>query len=447
MRSSALENGAYGQRERESWRSVKRRRVGVSCQKAEGDESDEGGASLGTMFVDLKDGEVERQRKLVVNGTSCEDGCLVASRAPISEKYAAELEKRSSLSLGEEEVEASLDLGSELSTGEGKTCVAANSATEYQLQRSVPFSSSVATELESGSATADTRFDENVSPGSAKRTGRKTPPRVTPSLAHDPQVPILNEGDDKEVLHAFLTRAKAKKAAGTMLSPERRVRKEKQCSTTYSPQTRSRTALAALDENSPSPTKTRKPAATVNKINDHDTILSKMPVTSPLRKSNRTALPRPQRLQNSTQSAIRFRRSQGTEFVFLQKTEAQQIAIATRSNTRKNKGEAVQPKTKLETLSTQISLSPAKAIRRARKSDKQVAWDAGLAYFAPEKEQPADEVMEGVEPRTPIKRSRRLAPGKGTPAPRKKMAEAGMEVERAELVPRTRTSTRTRGKS
>lgn len=447
MRGSAREKTVCGQRERESRRSVKRRRIGVSPLWGEADESAGGGAFLGTMFVDLNDGEVKRRRKRVISDTSCEDVCLAASKASNAEGDTAGLETRSNVSQCEEEAETSLDPDAELSTGEGDKEVAGSSIIGDQPQRSVLSNSHVATEMGSGSATADTGSVGNDSLSSEKRTRRKTPPSTTPPLAQDPQAPLLNEGADKEYLHAFLTRAKAKKAAGTMLGPQKQVCNEKRCSTTYSPQTRSRTALAALDGNSPSPTKTRQPAATVNKLDGNDNIPSEMPATPPLRKSNRIALPRPQRLQTSTPSTIRFRRSQGTEFVLIQKSEAQQIAIATRSNTRKNKGEAVQPKMKLEALSTQTILSPAKVTRRGKKNNKQVAWDEGLAYFAPEEKRLTDEVMEGLESRTPIKRSRRLAPGRGTPAPRKKMAEAGMEVERAELVARTRTSTRTRGQS
>ncbi|KAF7511922.1 hypothetical protein GJ744_003155 [Endocarpon pusillum] len=237
----------------------------------------------------------------------------------------------------------------------------------------------------------------------------------------------LADGEDTEYLHAFLTRARAKKAARNLPSPQRQISKEKQKPAASSPQTRSRTVLATLDKNSPSPTKTRKLDTPSDRFDQDQTMLSDMKATSPVRKSGRARLPQPQCHQPATPSSFPFRRSNGTEFVFLQKTEAQQIAIATRSNTKRNKGDGMHPRKKLEALSSQQEPSPAKTARR-KKNGKRVLWDEGLAYFAPGELQASDMPREQTEAETPVKRSRRLAPRRGTPAPKKKMADAAVDV-------------------
>lgn len=241
----------------------------------------------------------------------------------------------------------------------------------------------------------------------------------------------LADGEDTEYLHAFLTRARAKKAARNLPSPQRQISKEKQKPTASSPQTRSRTVLATLDRNSPSPTKTRKLDTPSDRFEQDQTMLSDMKATSPVRKSSRARLPQPQPQpqwhQPATPSSFPFRRSNGTEYVFLQKTEAQQIAIATRLNTKRNKGDGMHPRKKLEALSSQQEPSPAKTARR-KKTGKRVLWDEALAYFAPGELQASDVPREQTEAETPVKRSRRLAPRRGTPAPKRKMAVAAIDV-------------------
>jgi hypothetical protein len=255
------------------------------------------------------------------------------------------------------------------------------------------------------------------------------------------------ESDDTEYLHAFITRSKVKKAARIMLSPQKQIQADNQNAAVSSPRTRSRTALATLDRNSPSPKKSRKLEMKAKNPGHEDTVLSDVRASSPPRKRTRTRLPRPQRDQPATPSTIPFRRSNGTEFIFLQKTEAQQVAIATRSNTRRNKGKALQPRMKLESMSLQVGPSPAKPIK-TRKNSKQVSWDEGLAYFAADQDlDPMEQVEEQQPQKTPVKRSRRLAPVRGTPAPKKQMAEATLDIPSSIGTPIAKTRTRTRGKT
>lgn len=257
-----------------------------------------------------------------------------------------------------------------------------------------------------------------------------------------PKISFTTEGDDTEYLHAFLTRARAERAARTIKRPEKQASTDHVKATVSSAPTRSRTALTTLDKNSPSPQKQQKREKLAEECVEEGTILPDMTATSPTRKGGRVRPPRPQRHQPAIPSSIPFRRSDGPDLITLEKTETQHLATKTKTNTRRNKGEAVQPKMKLEVLSSQTQVSPVKAARK-RKSNKQVSWDEGLAYFAPEDlpNVPTDE--EQTEAKTPVKRSRRLAAGKGTPAPKKQMAEASVQIE----TPRLRATTRIKRKT
>lgn len=459
-------------------------RVGKAREENEEEEENWEDGFVGTKYEDLGDGKAERRRKFV-GGDFCSDVCLGADEEKREKVVDPGLEDaRDSSPMLEAWKEGPTPTSAQdANTGDGDATLTSNDHIQ-QFTRSVPC---LEIEGRPGTSRIDAVLDGNVSPGSSNRTrvtkcpigadmdkvaaaeettvdendhtqsaqeapsrietqmvgsSPKKAPSVKKEMKEVPQIAFMPEGDDTEYLHAFLTRAKAKKAARSLLSPERQSGSENKTSSNFSPHTRSRTALSSLDRNSPSPKKNRKIGAPARKLEPEGTVLSDMNETSPLRKSSRTRLPRPQRHQQATPGSIPFRRSNGTEFVFLQKSEAQQIAIATRSNTRRNKGEAVQPALKLEVLSTsQIQNSPAK-VARTTKTNKQVAWDEGLAYFAPEEVQCLEGAEEQIEPKTPVKRSRRLAPGKGTPAPKKSMAEAAMDVG----TPITRTRTRTKGK-
>lgn len=431
---------------------------------------------FGTRYEDLGDWEDERRRKLAISDPY-ESPYQAAEDQSSGTNDLAELKARSSSprlqGLGEE-------LDAMVSVQQANKESDRPSTSNDYLQRTVSSTPCIDIEGRRCPPSIDGLFDGSASPGSSKRTRSnqsaiianhetaavewKAEEKFQGQIEQDKsghvetqlvvkdvassigevvqeviKVSFVAEGDDTEYLNAFLTRAKAKKAARTILSREGQVSNDTEKLLTSSPHTRSRTALASLDKNSPSPKKTRKIEAPMEKLDHKHAILSEVATTSPLRKSSRTRLPQPQQHQPETPSNIAFRRSNGTEFVFLQKTEAQQVAIATRSNTRRNKGEALQPKMKLEALSSRMQSSPVKVARK-QKNNKQVSWDEGLAYFAPKDRATMDINEERVEQKTPVKRSRRLAQGRGTPAPKKKMAEAAMDV--GTPLPRTRTQTR-----
>jgi hypothetical protein len=264
---------------------------------------------------------------------------------------------------------------------------------------------------------------ENVLPGSPLRHNLPTQAQEPPSKA-----PGVAQDEDTDFLHAFLTRAKAKKAA-------REASPQKVDRVPPSPMTRSRAALVPLSTNSPSLRK-------ANKYQLEATYESEVVETnktgSPCRRSGRTRLPRPQKAPAVTPSTIPVRRSNGTEFVFLQSTDTAQVALATRANTKRNKGEAVMPKMKLHAL-TQAQKSPSKSPKQRK--GKEVSWKDEPTYFGMK----AEEVEEAGEKRDADdkqreRKTRRLGGANGTPAPKKMMPEVAMEVRTP--VPRKRGKVR-----
>ena len=417
----------------ERLRIVKRLRV-ESLRS--GDEEREGSwdeGFVGTRFEELDcDGE-ERRRKLA-NGTPCEDLCGNEDKKQSGGISPTESESRYSTARTTATFDGSASPPPPRRTRSGGPTILADDDEPAAKGKDLQEKQFIQ-EKDLESIPSKTQALHDCVRDTASFVGEKA------------KISLLGDGEDTEYLHAFLTRARAKKAAGNLLSPQRQISKEKQKPTTSSPQTRSRTVLATLDRNSPSPTKTRKLDMPSDKFEQDQTMSSDMKAASPVRKSGRTRLshpqPQPQRHQPTTPSSFSFRRSNGTEFGFLQKTEAQQIAIATRSNTKRNKGDAMHPRKKLEALPSQQELSPAKTARR-KKDAKRVLWDEGLAYFAPEELQAADVPREQTEAKTPVKKSRRLAPRRGTPGPKKNMADAAIDVA---TPPPTRIRTRAMGRA
>lgn len=228
------------------------------------------------------------------------------------------------------------------------------------------------------------------------------------------------DGEDAVLLNDFLSKAQAKRAAkaasvdvqgavvGDSSSPDESP--DTECATP-----RSRRALEALDTNSPSPTKpqtslsvTDSPSGhkaeeneTSKGIQDEDS----SPASPACRRSTRVKAPSDN--APPVRNTIALRRAKGNEFVFLQRTEAQQLALATKRNTRNNRGNSLMPRAALEAMAQQkIDESPAtdddhqrradrKATRsrRPEASHKHVSWreDRLVEY---EDEQPASEKQE-----------------------------------------------------
>lgn len=120
---------------------------------------------------------------------------------------------------------------------------------------------------------------------------------------------------------------------------------------------------------------------------------------------------------------IPVRRADGTEPIVLQRSEAQALALATRNNTRRNKGQSKPPKLRLKIVPVEAADEVTRAPSRAeRGKGKAVGWDEKLVY---DLEGPL-EWQNGDERRARVRRLRKLGAVNGTPAVGKK---AFMELD------------------
>ncbi|OKL60124.1 hypothetical protein UA08_04675 [Talaromyces atroroseus] len=223
------------------------------------------------------------------------------------------------------------------------------------------------------------------------------------------------DGEDAALLTEFLSRAQAKRAANAaMVSNESksndRNREEQQqmAATLSSPAVQSRRVLEELDVNSPSiqkqvvltPVKAEKlPESPEASEPSQGQTFSP---TIACRRSTRTKPSRAHQtrsLRPAVPNQIPVRRANGTEFVFLQRTEAQELALTTRKNTRRNKGNSVLPKYVLQALGKQErgdetmlfmpieeEFSQHQRSPRKHAKSRQVLWrDDKLVEYAPEK--------------------------------------------------------------
>jgi hypothetical protein len=247
-----------------------------------------------------------------------------------------------------------------------------------------------------------------------------------PRMEKDVASTTSMHAEDTDYLQAFLTRAKAKKAEQKATSPR------KATSVGRSPMTRSRAALMPLSANSPSRVKLQKidlQAEGLQNAGAEENTEEK--ASSPCRRSTRTRLPRPQKAPVVTPSTIPVRRSNGSEFVFLQRTVSQQIALDTRLNTRRNKGEAVVPKAKLQALAEQPAKSPSKSPKK-RRGEREVTWNDVPFIFGAQADDndmgDAGSSESCAEMKPAVRKARRLGTVNGTPAPKKRMAEHSLPL-------------------
>lgn len=136
--------------------------------------------------------------------------------------------------------------------------------------------------------------------------------------------------------------------------------------------------------------------------------------TGSCRRSTRTRFSRPAKTASMTR--IPVRRADGTEPIVLQRSEAQELAIVTRANTRRNKGQAKPPKLTLKRLPAGDAEEATIAPRRAERDKvRAVGWDKKLVYYMD-----PSESQEGEEEKRPrVRRLRKLGAVNGTPAPKK----------------------------
>ncbi|KAJ5206070.1 hypothetical protein N7472_002518 [Penicillium cf. griseofulvum] len=206
------------------------------------------------------------------------------------------------------------------------------------------------------------------------------------------------DGEDAELLNDFLFRANAKRAAKAT-NPEDSKSMEMSSSLEESPEVESSTpprrVLEELTTNSPSPVKLRilpsKYDVKCDGAGDQEDIIPKeiKEEQAPPSPGNRRSTRAKSSSTPSMRNTISLRRAKGTEFVFLQRTETQQVAMATKRNTRLNKGKSVTPMVALEALAQQSSveeLQPGNSrnessnrkdtgSRELTKPRKQVSWN------------------------------------------------------------------------
>lgn len=235
--------------------------------------------------------------------------------------------------------------------------------------------------------------------------------------------------DDTNMLKDFLSRAQARKLIKEVtLAPASNARAEAAAAT--SPRRSQRNALATLDSNSPSPRKPREvashPGTPPNKPKmvevhgeDHNEATTR---GSPVRRSSRKRLPGPAKTATGAPSFIPVRRADGTDPVVLQKSVAQELALITQSNTRRNKGQAKPPAVILKSLPVELVEDGSKG-GHALRNCKTVEWDQKLVYYQDGTEAIVEVDSNMEEKRPKARRLRGLGTGNGTPAPKRKTAD------------------------
>jgi hypothetical protein len=210
------------------------------------------------------------------------------------------------------------------------------------------------------------------------------------------------DGEDAKVLNDFLSKAMAKRAAKAALgSSHESDTVDKSSSPEESPDSecatpRSRKALENRDANSPSPVKVRSSPSKEDSMpgdESRENVVSKesqaeeeaAPASPANRRSTRVKAPAADAAPS--RNTISLRRAKGTEFVFLQRTDAQELALATRRNTRHNRGSSLMPKYALQAMAQESSsatdsdtqsLADRKSSgsrKTASKSHKRVTWN------------------------------------------------------------------------
>lgn len=133
---------------------------------------------------------------------------------------------------------------------------------------------------------------------------------------------------------------------------------------------------------------------------------------------------------------IPLRRADGTEPIVLQRSEAQALALATRNNTRRNKGQSKPPKLRLKIIpaeaADEVTIAPSRA---ERGKGKAVGWDEKLVHYLDPLEW-----QEGNERGKRVRRLRQLGAVNGTPARKK----AFMELDNESGAPKGRRKSKGR---
>ena len=247
--------------------------------------------------------------------------------------------------------------------------------------------------------------------------------------------------DDTAFLHAFLSRTRAQKLVRAQLCPEK--------SSIDKVEIEDGEVLAPAGDTNSAVTDTQ---ASLD-LDPNDTEAN---LTSPCRRSSRTRLPRPQKMAPAFPSSIPVRRSNGTEFIFLQKSESQEVAIATRVNTRRNKGDAQPPRMKLPQLRdpnyvNNLNSMAARTSPNRRTKRKEVSWNEAqlTEMYEIASTEPANVQDEGgdqtetvaadtVVIKASARKMRKLGTVNGTPAPKRMTMDEAEDIRVSERRLRSR---------
>lgn len=187
--------------------------------------------------------------------------------------------------------------------------------------------------------------------------------------------------DETNMLRDFLSRAQARKAA-------RDVSSFAEAPAPATPRRSPRKSLAEINNNSPSPEKSRhiskRPGTPTGKakleIGELDELDEAAHETSSCRRSTRTRLFTPARPAPGAPSFIPVRRADGGDKIRLQRSLAQELATLTRTNTRRNRGQSKPPKLALKSLPVE-PLPIGIVGPRGDRCGKSVDWDETLVYY------------------------------------------------------------------
>ena len=229
--------------------------------------------------------------------------------------------------------------------------------------------------------------------------------------------------DDTSMLKDFLNRAQARKAAQKPLlsAPDAPIPQ-------LSPRRSPRKMHGSQDGHASSPRKSRKtpnrrsspPGKPKPEAPDSDGDEEQTAEPASCRRSTRARLPAPAKTPPGAPSFIPVRRADGTDPVVLQKSQAQELAVTTRANTRRNKGQSKPPLLALQDLPTDVidlELTGKEGAERV----KSVAWAERLASYRDAK----DEIDEVEERRPKVRRLRGLGGVNGTPTSKRPTTAMG----------------------
>lgn len=226
-------------------------------------------------------------------------------------------------------------------------------------------------------------------------------PRMSPRRSAKPRV-----SDDTALLQAFLNRAAENKSTRRLSATKRESLSNRRDSDTVRQALASPAKpeiLGALDPNSPSPKKSTGLLGD-EKLSIHDEAL----VTSPVQSAGDSENCQGRSTRRSHRDKRRIERAAplahtkislrgNTEPVVLKRSEAQELATLTRSNTRKNKGGSLMPPLRLSKLISEkppIEESPEEGEKPPGGSSRNVKWDETLAYYQEAPSEPEVQLFE-----------------------------------------------------